>query len=91
MERGKTSTKCAGIDVGKRWLDASVHGVEGVIRVANAAAGWSELIGWLGERHGSAFADPTRLRAALDQRFVPLDAPLGAAREVAIFPPVTGG
>ena len=50
MERGKTSTKCAGIDVGKRWLDASVHGVEGVIRVANAAAGWSELIGWLGEQ-----------------------------------------
>ena len=50
MERGKTSTKCAGIDVSKRWLDASVHGVEGVIRVANAAAGWSELIGWLGEQ-----------------------------------------
>ncbi|MFZ5793605.1 MAG: MoaD/ThiS family protein [Pseudomonadota bacterium] len=32
-----------------------------------------------------------RLRAAVDQVFVPLDAVLGSAREVAIFPPVTGG
>jgi sulfur-carrier protein len=31
------------------------------------------------------------LRAAVDQVFVPLDAVLGSAREVAIFPPVTGG
>jgi sulfur-carrier protein len=41
--------------------------------------------------HGAAFADPARLRAAVDQVFVPLDAVLGSAREVAIFPPVTGG
>ncbi|WP_313803106.1 MoaD/ThiS family protein [Sphingobium sp.] len=38
-----------------------------------------------------AFAEPDRLRAALDQRFVPLDSPIGEARELAIFPPVTGG
>ena len=41
--------------------------------------------------HAEAFADRARLRAAIDQRFVPLDAPLDGAREVAIFPPVTGG
>ena len=54
----------------------------------------SDLITWLagrGEGYARAFADPARLRAAVDQRFVPLDATLGAAREVAIFPPVTGG
>ncbi|HEU4959926.1 MAG TPA: molybdopterin converting factor subunit 1 [Sphingomonas sp.] len=52
------------------------------------------LIDWLAgasEGHARAFADRSRLRAALDQAFVPLDAPLGSAREVAIFPPVTGG
>lgn len=52
------------------------------------------LIGWLAERsdgHAAAFADRGRLRAAIDQSFVPLDTPLGHASEVAIFPPVTGG
>lgn len=41
--------------------------------------------------HAAAFADRGRLRAALDQRFVPLDTPIGDARELALFPPVTGG
>ncbi|WP_176591379.1 molybdopterin converting factor subunit 1 [Sphingobium sp. EM0848] len=44
-----------------------------------------------GGGHAEAFAQPEKLRAALDQRFVPLDSPIGDAREVAIFPPVTGG
>lgn len=44
-----------------------------------------------GGGYAEAFARPARLRAALDQHFVPLDAPLGQARELAIFPPVTGG
>ena len=52
------------------------------------------LVGWLSglsERHAEAFADPARLRAAVDGTFAPLDAPIGGAREVALFPPVTGG
>ena len=52
------------------------------------------LISWLSTRsggHAAAFAEPERLRAAVDQKFVPLDAPIAGAREVAIFPPVTGG
>ena len=54
----------------------------------------ADLVDWLATRsegHAEAFADRARLRAAVDQVFVPLDAPLGGAREVAIFPPVTGG
>ena len=39
----------------------------------------------------AAFAAPAKLRAAVDQAFVPLDAPIANAKEVAIFPPVTGG
>lgn len=52
------------------------------------------LVAWLAahsEAHARAFANPDRLRAAVDQVFVPLDASIAGAREVAIFPPVTGG
>ena len=54
----------------------------------------AQLIDWLAARGGGyaeAFADRDKLRAAIDQRFVPLDARLAGAREIAIFPPVTGG
>ena len=54
----------------------------------------AELIDWLAgwsDGHAQAFAKRERLRAAIDQAFVPLEAPLAGACEVAIFPPVTGG
>ena len=44
------------------------------------------------EAHALAFADVTAVRAALDQELVEdLSAELGGAREVAFFPPMTGG
>ncbi len=52
------------------------------------------LIAWLAQRspgHESALADTACLRAAIDQNFADLDASIVGAREVAIFPPVTGG
>ena len=52
------------------------------------------LIAWLAARsagHASALNDTSALRAAVDQQFVALDASIAGAREVAIFPPVTGG
>ena len=52
------------------------------------------LIEWLSarsERHAEALASRERLRAAVDEAFVPLSAPIAGAREIAIFPPVTGG
>ena len=48
----------------------------------------ADLIDWLGH---DVLRDKTKLRAAIDQQFVPLDAAITGAREVAIFPPVTGG
>lgn len=53
-----------------------------------------ELITWLsgrGERYAYAFENPQIIRAAIDQIHASHDAPLGAAREVAFFPPMTGG
>jgi sulfur-carrier protein len=52
------------------------------------------LIDWLAARGGGyagALADAARLRCAVDQRFATLDTPIAGAREIAIFPPVTGG
>jgi molybdopterin synthase sulfur carrier subunit len=43
------------------------------------------------EAYASAFADPRIIRAAIDQAHAPLDAPISGAREIAFFPPVTGG
>ena len=54
----------------------------------------ADLIAMLAERGGGyaeALGEQERLRAALDQRFVPLETLIGDARELAIFPPVTGG
>lgn len=43
------------------------------------------------ERYAAAFADISALRVALDQQLSNFDAPLGGVREVAFFPPMTGG
>ena len=44
-----------------------------------------------GGGYAAALADRSRLRVAVNQSFAPLDTPLRAGDEVAIFPPVTGG
>ena len=42
-------------------------------------------------RYEAAFADVSALRVALDQELSSFDAPLAGVREVAFFPPMTGG
>ena len=54
----------------------------------------ADLLDWLagqGDKYADAFNDRARLRAAVDQAFVPLGGSMVGAREIAIFPPVTGG
>ncbi len=43
------------------------------------------------ERYDAAFSDVSAVRVALDQELSDFDAALGDAREVAFFPPMTGG
>lgn len=43
------------------------------------------------DRHAAALSDIGALRVAIDQTLADLDTPLGGARELAIFPPMTGG
>lgn len=42
-------------------------------------------------RYARAFADMAAVRVAIDQQMGDLDTPIGGARELAFFPPVTGG
>ncbi|MBK5933020.1 molybdopterin synthase subunit MoaD [Rhodovulum imhoffii] len=42
-------------------------------------------------RYAAAFADLSALRVAVDQDLTDFDAPLAGVREVAFFPPMTGG
>ena len=54
----------------------------------------SDLIGWLrtrGPEFDAAFARPQVIRAALDRVHVKPSARIAGAREIAFFPPVTGG
>ncbi len=43
------------------------------------------------DRYDLAFSDLASVRVAVDQELTTFDAPLTDAREVAFFPPITGG
>ena len=43
------------------------------------------------DRYAAAFEDLAALRVAVDQELSDFDAPLAGVREVAFFPPMTGG
>jgi len=42
-------------------------------------------------KYAHVFSDLSAVRVAVDQEMADLDAPIAGAREVAFFPPVTGG
>ena len=63
-------------------------------RVETEAATVADLLAELrdrDERHALALSDMRAVRVALDQKLAALDDPLTDVREVAFFPPMTGG
>lgn len=63
-------------------------------KVETSAATVADLVAELTareDRYAAAFADISALRVALDQELADFDAPLTGVREVAFFPPMTGG
>ena len=53
-----------------------------------------QLVDWLaarGEGYAAAFANRKSVRAALDKMHVTTQTPIATAREIAFFPPMTGG
>ncbi len=53
-----------------------------------------ELMTWLakrGDEYAHAFENPKVIRAAIDRSHVRPDAAIAGAKEIAFFPPMTGG
>jgi molybdopterin synthase sulfur carrier subunit len=64
------------------------------IELPEGVATVAELIAWLktrGPEFENAFARSEVIRAAIDKSHVRHDASIAGAREIAFFPPVTGG
>jgi sulfur-carrier protein len=76
------------------WLRERVGCAEEEIALPPHVDTVGDLVGWLkarGPEFEGAFENVGVVRAALDHTHASLDTPLGRAREVAFFPPMTGG
>jgi molybdopterin synthase sulfur carrier subunit len=76
------------------WVKEKVGFSEETVSPPATVVTVTDLMDWLATRspgHAAAFADRKLIKAAVDQAHVPLSEKLGTAKEVAFFPPVTGG
>lgn len=76
------------------WVRERMGTGEEVVALPAAVGTVAALVAWLAardDRGAAAFADPARIRAAIDGRMMGADASIVGAADVALFPPVTGG
>ena len=76
------------------WVRERIGRPEEEIEAPGDVATVADLVAWLkgrGEEYAYAFENEGVVRAAIDKTHVKSDAPLAGAREVAFFPPMTGG
>ena len=76
------------------WVRERVGKAEETIEPPAGVETVEALIAWLagrGETYAHAFETPRVIRAAIDHAHVKQDATIKGAREIAFFPPMTGG
>ena len=76
------------------WVRERVGKAEEELDPPGNVATVADLIAWLakrGENYAYAFDSPLAVRAALDRVHARADARIAGAKEVAFFPPMTGG
>jgi molybdopterin synthase sulfur carrier subunit len=76
------------------WVRERIGYAEEEISLPDDVRTVGEAISWLkarGDNYAAAFADEKSIRTALDRMHVKQDAVLAGAREIAFFPPMTGG
>jgi molybdopterin synthase sulfur carrier subunit len=76
------------------WVRERIGKSEEMIEPPSNVQTVEDLIGWLaqrGETYAYAFERPRVIRAAIDQAHVKPNAVIAGAREIAFFPPMTGG
>lgn len=76
------------------WVRERVGVAEEEVDLPASLATVADLLDWLALRspgHAAALADRDAVRVGVDQDFARAETPIVGAREIAIFPPVTGG
>ena len=76
------------------WVRERVGKAEETVAPPSNVRTVSDLMQWLvarGEEYANAFATPRVIRAAIDHTHVKPDTAIAGAREIAFFPPMTGG
>jgi molybdopterin synthase sulfur carrier subunit len=76
------------------WVRERVGKAEEEVAPPSSVATVDDLVRWLsarGEEYAHAFENPKVIRAAIDKRHVRPEAAIAGAREIAFFPPMTGG
>lgn len=76
------------------WVRERIGRAEEELTPPASVATVGDLLAWLkgrGEEYENALVHPQSIRVALDKRHAGHDQTIGAAREVALFPPMTGG
>ena len=76
------------------WVRERIGKPEETIEIPPGLATVADLMTWLasrGEEYAHAFKNANVIRAAVDQKHVRPSAAIKNAREIAFFPPMTGG
>jgi len=76
------------------WVRERIGKPEETIEIPPGIATVAELMTWLasrGEEYAHAFNNANVIRAAVDQKHVRANTTIKNAREIAFFPPMTGG
>ena len=76
------------------WVRERVGKPEEEIEPPAGVATVGDLMTWLslrGEEYAHAFENPKVIRAAIDRAHVKAETAIAGAREIAFFPPMTGG
>lgn len=76
------------------WVRERIGKTDEVVELPAEVKTVGDLMTWLaarGEEYAHAFENPKVIRAAIDRTHVKPDQPITGAREIAFFPPMTGG
>jgi len=76
------------------WVRERVGKPQEDVELPAGVATVGDLMAWLakrGDEYAHAFENPKVIRAAIDRAHVRPDTTIAGAREIAFFPPMTGG
>ncbi|MCX5576993.1 molybdopterin converting factor subunit 1 [Kaistia terrae] len=76
------------------WVRERIGTAEETVELPKSVETVGDLLGWLktrGDGYDAALAEPDAIRVALDHDHADHDARIAGVREVAFFPPMTGG